>query len=382
MELSTREGDEGQIRKHILPWFGPMRMKEILPSHVREWVTSLQAYIDPKTKKALKPKTIQNLKNILSAIFTTALNDDGDVISIHLCKGVKTPPAVEPELTIVTPEQFDRIYKALNSSDFQLLIETAIESRVRWGELTELRANDLKVETGILTVRRSVVQLSPKYHPEGKRFLVKEYPKGRKRRRFKLSRQIVDKLRQHIETKDLGDNDLLFLMPPQDHPKPRLLAVPDPETLGWTEPNAAGRRYRHGTTSGYNAAKCRCEHCRAAMAIYRAGRRSQGKDQPRKPRTVDTDGHIPGDWFRNNIWYPALKVAGLGFHVRPHDLRHAHASWLLAGGADLQVVKDRMGHVSIATTQKYLHTLDWADETALDALARTRGRSNRAAAPL
>lgn len=27
-----------------------------------------------------------------------------------------------------------------------------------------------------------------------------------------------------------------------------------------------------------------------------------------------------------------------------HDLRHAHASWLLAGGADLKTVMERMAH--------------------------------------
>ena len=66
---------------------------------------------------------------------------------------------------------------------------------------------------------------------------------------------------------------------------------------------------------------------------------------------------------------------GFGFRPRVHDLRHAHASWLLSGGADLQVVKERLGHSTIATTEKYLHTLPDADETALDALARTRSRS-------
>jgi site-specific recombinase XerD len=61
--------------------------------------------------------------------------------------------------------------------------------------------------------------------------------------------------------------------------------------------------------------------------------------------------------------------------VRIHDLRHAHASWLLAGGADLQVVKERLGHASIAITERYLHTLPEADETALDALSAIRNRS-------
>jgi hypothetical protein len=107
--------------------------------------------------------------------------------------------------------------------------------------------------------------------------------------------------------------------------------------------------------------------------VYRAARRAKGKDNPRKLRRKrDTDGHIPNDWFRNNVWNPACATAGLT-EATPHGLRHAHASWLIAGGADLQVVKERLGHGSIATTEKYLHTLPNADETALEALSKIRG---------
>jgi site-specific recombinase XerD len=60
-----------------------------------------------------------------------------------------------------------------------------------------------------------------------------------------------------------------------------------------------------------------------------------------------------------------------------HDLRHAHASWLLAGGADLQVVRQRLGHGSLRTTERYLHTLPDVDETALDALAKIRSRAQQ-----
>jgi site-specific recombinase XerD len=48
-----------------------------------------------------------------------------------------------------------------------------------------------------------------------------------------------------------------------------------------------------------------------------------------------------------------------------------------AGGADLQVVKERLGHGSIATTERYLHTLPDADDTAIAALSRTRQRHHR-----
>ena len=77
------------------------------------------------------------------------------------------------------------------------------------------------------------------------------------------------------------------------------------------------------------------------------------------------------------MWQKALTAANLGFHVTPHSLRHAHASWLLAGGADLQVVKERPGHASITTTEKYLHTLPETEDAAIGAMARIRGAQRR-----
>jgi integrase len=47
----------------------------------------------------------------------------------------------------------------------------------------------------------------------------------------------------------------------------------------------------------------------------------------------------------------AAELAG----VRIHALCHARASWLVAGGADLKTVMDRLGHSQIPTTQNYLH---------------------------
>lgn len=363
LEPSTREGYRYTLDKHLLPFFGPMRTSSILPSHVRAWVSDRAA-------AGVSPAMVRHGRIILSAIFTTALNDG--VVPQHACKGVKTPTVPRKEFRIVTPKQFDAIYEALRDEQSKLLLEVAIDSGLRWGELTELRAGDLDASSRILTVSRAVVMLNPKFHPDGGRFHVKPYPKGKLSRRFKLSAPVAARIQQLVNDRALGADDLLFSQPPAAA-TPRLVPVPS-EKVGRTTPNDKGRTYPHATLSAYTAGRCRCELCRAVFAAYRARRRAAGADGGTRTRDVDSDGHLSRDWFTKRVWKPACSAAGIVGTVRMHDLRHAHASWLLAGGADLQVVKERLGHASIATTERYLHTLPTADDTALDALARIRGR--------
>ncbi|WP_087508671.1 tyrosine-type recombinase/integrase [Cellulomonas iranensis] len=61
-------------------------------------------------------------------------------------------------------------------------------------------------------------------------------------------------------------------------------------------------------------------------------------------------------------------------HSRVHDLRHTHASWMIAAGTDLRILQRRLGHDSITTTtETYAHLLPDQQRAAADAAGRALG---------
>ncbi|WP_427017809.1 tyrosine-type recombinase/integrase [Pseudarthrobacter sp. P1] len=89
--------------------------------------------------------------------------------------------------------------------------------------------------------------------------------------------------------------------------------------------------------------------------------------------TLPEGGRLPNNRFHENYWDEVVDrlVAEGKLHdaPTPHDLRHTHASWLIAAGVPLPVIQARLGHENITTTVgTYGHLQNDADSLAADAL--------------
>jgi integrase len=85
---------------------------------------------------------------------------------------------------------------------------------------------------------------------------------------------------------------------------------------------------------------------------------------------------IHANTFHTKTWRPALKrlMVTDDRRARVHDLRHTHASWLLAAGVPLLDVSRRLGHSSIKTTADiYGHLAPGSNDAIMNALDKTRG---------
>lgn len=145
----TREHYGTLLRRLILPTFGPTPVATITPADVRAWWAGL----DPA-----RPTLRAHAYSLLRAILATAVVDD--VIVANPCrirgaggtKRVHQPePATLTELADLTAAMPPR---------YRVMVLFASWCGLRFGELVELRRNDIDLRNGVIRVRRGAVRLS------------------------------------------------------------------------------------------------------------------------------------------------------------------------------------------------------------------------------
>jgi integrase len=134
-----------RLRNHVRPFFGSMSIEEIRTGNVNDWIRTL-------TTKRLEPKTIHNVWKDFRA-----------VVNWHRKQMDEPKVTWYPDLPALPDEEQRWFTQAetrqivdVATGQYKVLFHLAGYTGLRSGELVGLRVEDLKLEDGVIEVRRAV----------------------------------------------------------------------------------------------------------------------------------------------------------------------------------------------------------------------------------
>lgn len=332
----TKKGYESVLTKHVLPIMGKRKVGEVTRPQVRDLMRRL-------TMDGVSAEVRAHAKSALGSAFRELV--EADLLETNPTHKITVKRRGRKTLNVLEPTEFKNIQQHLPNAPAQLFAQFLVMSGCRFGEATELRVKDIDIKSGDVYVERRVNDLGHDYN-NGERFLVVPGTKSGDGRMVTLSSGLVSEVSSHIKANSLTFDSLLF-------PK-SLVAVKADQKRASEKP--LDYVDCHGTRYAYTRLGCRCDDCRKANARYRKQQRSMHRHPSNREMFGLGSDHLPRDVWRR-IWVEAVRKAGMTWVPRTHDLRHANATLLLKNGVDLHEVKERLGHSSVQTTERYLHRL-------------------------
>jgi integrase len=180
VRASTTERHEINIRVHIVPTLGCLKLKALTPANVR-------GLHREKLDAELSPATVRKIHSTLHKALTQAV-DDG--LLPRNAADVKAPRPAPKEMHPLSEEEARSFLEEAKGDAFEALYVLAITAGLRRGELLALRWDDADLERGTLRVGRSLTR-------EKGRYLMGDTKNKKGRRRVNLTPRTVAALKAH-----------------------------------------------------------------------------------------------------------------------------------------------------------------------------------------
>lgn len=312
---TTARSYRQNIRDHLKPHLGHLRLRDLRPTHVSAMLRAVGRGRDGR--RAPGAKTVRVAHGVLRSALTSALK--AQLVAFNAAANVELPATPRPKVRPLEPAELGTLLDFVAGDRLGALYELIAATGLRRGEACGLRWRDVDLERGRLVVRQQLTQVAA------------------------------------------GD----------EQPCPSCVTVHRGHTFGPPKTASGDARLVDldaGTIGVLLAHRLAQDADRAAWGAAYVDHGLVFAREDGNPLPLDAVTKRFGE---------LCDAAGVR-RVRVHDLRHGSASLLLAAGVDLALVSKRLGHSSVTiTADTYSHLLEGvgreAAERAAALVPRNRG---------
>lgn len=295
------------IEKYINPFMGTLKLQKVTTAKVNDFIAG-------EYERGLSTGSVARHKAVLHGILELAVSEG--IIPINVsdkCEAIKIEHKETRALTPEESEQLLRVARAEYTRDkgkgnrfWQMyhIILLAMSTGMRRGEIAGLRVANIDFVNNEIKIVETIVEI--------KGGISIDTPKSKKSNRtISVDAVVMERLKELLEADENAQE----------------------ETKG-TE-----------VTGQEDAEK--------EQAIVKDSYLFHTRDgKPLTPSNI------------NRAFRKTLKKAGIG-HVRFHDLRHTHTTFLINNGVDVKTVSARIGHEDVRLTlNQYTHVVTASDKRA------------------
>ena len=185
---STTKLYEYFVETRIIPELGKLKLKNVNASHIQRMYRKMVTERKDGKAKPVSVGTINGLNRVLKSAMSQAVREG--LIRDNPCINAKPPAQERFEPTIIDDCNIKRFLEAAKESDYYALVETAVMSGLRLGELLALTWQDIDLDRGVITINKALKGSGAEARVE--------QPKTRSGfRTVMIPRHTVETLRQH-----------------------------------------------------------------------------------------------------------------------------------------------------------------------------------------
>ena len=217
LKITTQEGYESRIYKHIIPKLGDIPLNKLTQNDLQKFYTDLKEngrlrYVDT-LGKGLSNRLVRSCHANCRTALQRAV-DDG-LIKTNPAIGCILPPKKAREMQVLSKEELKRFFIQAKYDGYYEIFIMALATGMRRGEDMALKWKDLNFETGQLNIGRQITRVKGK--------LIITEPKTKDSiRSIILPRNILNILKEYKKT---VDSEWMF-------PSPRVEGMPrDPSAV-------------------------------------------------------------------------------------------------------------------------------------------------------